>query len=555
MKNTTRFLFIIFLFFYTGCIQRFSKEEILMQKETLKSKILEKVNKSVNIYILPFENNSKDKEIDYLSTAIQNSLYEFLYFLEYENAYIPFEVNSTPLTKDIEDIVIKKDSYFYKYATNFNTRLTQYSISYSNYVTTEIITTSNKIETQKGKKKIVQWKQENITNYITNTITNYSVSNIVNTNIATLPKENFLYILSNEIPDLTNEASYLKINVSNIESSSNLTLLSNIIYYTIGGSYKVEEKKKTGTKIINIEIILSNFVLSTSSSNLNIKKFNISAREDSIQENLWGFIKEVRKMVLNKPVGDIIVTSNPEDVSVYVDGIFIGKTPLYFPSIVAKKHRFTFSKQEYHNLVVEGEIKPNITNYIFKDLKKKSVGGILKITSNPSNSKVFLESQYVGNTPLVISNLPLQMQQRIIIHPRETNFVPSYYTIILNNTNEIVEIDSRLNKTLGYPEYVKKLMWGLDFLSWGITTSILGLSIYSHYLGEYFKDRYFSLQKEYDRINYSYYENMSKTYLNFFVISGVISTGLTAFALQTEEINLGFNIERNLFFASISLKY
>jgi len=80
-------------------------------------------------------------------------------------------------------------------------------------------------------------------------------------------------------------------------------------------------------------------------------------------------------------------------------------------------------------------------------------------------------------------------------------------------------------------------------------------SLCGEYLGEYYKDRYFSLQKEYDRINYSYYENMSKTYLNFFIISGVISTGLTAFALQTEEINLGFNIERNLFFASISLKY
>ncbi|MEJ5284117.1 MAG: PEGA domain-containing protein [Brevinematia bacterium] len=527
----------ILLIFLSSCINinRFSKEEIDKERTEIKSKITKQ--EILYIQIERFKNDSQVKEIDYLSNAIVDLLIQYLSFFENESAFLPLKISYTNIGKEIS-----KNSYFYKYITNINTQLTQFSTNISQSITNIEIIETNTVKQRN--RTLVEYKR--ITNIITNEITNLSASNIIETNLPFLTEENFYLMVSNEFPEIENEIKNLRIVIST-NAITNEKYIS-----TIKGSYKIsKESKASGPKIIEIEIDTINFLTTT-----NTNSYKITSREDVLNENIIQFIKPYRKFILNKPTGDITINSQPEDVDIYINGIFLGKTPLYFPAIESKTHKITFSKEGYKRTTLKYNLKENITNVIFYNLEETKTGGIIKINSTSSNARVFINSNYKGKTPLVVSNLNLFDTHRVVVYPEETNLEPFYYNFTLTKPDENIDITASFKTYTGNTEMFKKTMWGLAFTSWGLTLAFVGLDIYSHYLSEYHKDQYYSYKKTEDNYYFQYYAYMSQIYYNYFLFSTVLSMGMTALALNSEDIYLGiYSSDNKTFVATLNLRF
>ncbi|MCX7821423.1 MAG: PEGA domain-containing protein [Brevinematales bacterium] len=529
--------FFILFFFFSACINvsKFSKEDIEQEKNIIKSKIAKE--EILYIQVKEFKNESQVKEIDYLSNAIPDLIIQYLFLFENENAYLPLKIKYTNIASDIS-----KNSYFFKYLTNIVTTITQFSTNISREISNiELIETN--ILKQKNK-NILEFKT--ITNILTNEVTNIKISNIMETNLPILTEKNFYLMISNEFPELENEITALKIVLSKTE-------ITNSIYSSIiTGKYKIsKDSKASGPKMLEIEINTTNFLTST-----NVTSYKITSREDTLNENIILFIKPYRKFILNKPTGDLIINSSPEEVDVYINGIFLGKTPLYFPSIESKAHKITFSKEGYKRTTMKYIIQENKTNLIFYDLEENKTGGKIKIDSTISNSRVFINSIYKGKTPLTVSNLTLFDTHRVVVYPPDTNLSPFYYNFILNKADEDIEINASFKTQIGNTETFKKTMWGLSFFSWGLTLTFVGLDVYNHYLSEYHKDQYYSYKKTEDNYYYQYYDYMSKIFYNYFLFSTMFSMGMTALALNSEDIYIGiYQLDNKTLLATVNLRF
>ncbi len=96
------------------------------------------------------------------------------------------------------------------------------------------------------------------------------------------------------------------------------------------------------------------------------------------------------------PIGDAEMTSEPVGAEVYVDGTFMGKTPLELTGLKKGKRKVRFSKKGYEERYEEVEIVP---------LKKASLHGILeglygglKVTSKPEGASVYVNGAKKGQT-------------------------------------------------------------------------------------------------------------------------------------------------------------
>ncbi len=251
------------------------------------------------------------------------------------------------------------------------------------------------------------------------------------------------------------------------------------------------------------------------------------------------FLKETRNFILNRPTGDVIINTEPDDANVYYDGVFIGKSPLYYPAIPAGKHQFSFLKQGFQHTVIQADIIKGKTNIITKSIEKMRVGGIVHINSTPTNANVFVDSYYIGNTPLVLSNLTMETYHRVKIQSQETNRQPFYHSFIIKNPDQQHYINASFSEYEGSPNWLRKTLWYSTYAAWGITLGFVGLNIYSHYMQEHYLDLYFSSKDTAYLDKAAYYAALYDASSTWGIISGLVSLGFTAFALYHEEVYLG----------------
>lgn len=99
-----------------------------------------------------------------------------------------------------------------------------------------------------------------------------------------------------------------------------------------------------------------------------------------------------------KPLtGKFKIDTKPSGAEVRIDGKLLGKTPFFSKEILAKKQKLTIALEGYNSYEPTVEIKPEKQI----DLGVVSFAGQLKIDSNPSEARVFIDDRDVGFTPLV----------------------------------------------------------------------------------------------------------------------------------------------------------
>jgi hypothetical protein len=157
-----------------------------------------------------------------------------------------------------------------------------------------------------------------------------------------------------------------------------------------------------------------------------VEILNVRAGHYKIKMNLPGFMpwQDVvdlsdgqNKTVhanLNKVVpdkGDFLIDSDPPGALIFIDSHHHGATPNYIKEITTGSHQITLKLKGYN------DVTRYVTIYSGKNpdiLEKLSIKGPIRprtgnisIDTFPSNAEIYLDSTFVGLTPLVLKNTPV----------------------------------------------------------------------------------------------------------------------------------------------------
>ncbi len=541
----------LLLLFFCSCTPGIVRDEQERQRNNLSKAILNSFTNRYTIIIYPFRNLTHEEDLDYLTNALPDMIESHLKPIEYETSFIPFESVDFSLNSNVVNLAEATNSIFSNYLLLQPALITQYNAVTSIGKIETIIKTNSPVSNILPISN--QISGAIITNTITNLITNMIVTNTIHTNLPKLIRENYMSLVITEFTELTNSICFMPIDV--IKSgdlisnaiSSNITksitnILTNVItniitnnYCEVRGNYSLLEKRE-GPNQLKVEMKVTFFMKETNSIDM-----EISGREDKLSDRVFDFVKPVRSFCLNRDTGDVIIDSKPEEASIYYDGIFIGKTPLYYPSIPGGKHIFSLLKQGFAQVVVKADIITNRTNLIFKPIEQIQTGGIVSIKSEPTNALVYIDSSYEGNTPLVLTNLTIETLHRLTIETADSNYYPFYNTFTLHNSNYQYEIDAFLNKTQGTPLWERRLIWYGVYAGWGATLFCVSLNIYADYEQQYYLDQYYNAGNT-NAINYyNFYNQLYHASMTWGIIAGIATMGLTCYALYNEEVYLGLN--------------
>ncbi|GAB6102214.1 hypothetical protein JCM16138_14370 [Thermococcus atlanticus] len=115
-----------------------------------------------------------------------------------------------------------------------------------------------------------------------------------------------------------------------------------------------------------------------------------------------GEIKNV-SVTLVPLFGYLSITSNPSGAEVYIDGSYIGTTPINDYKLSTGQHEVKLAKEGYHEYLKIVTIQPSETTGLNAELSM--IKGTLKISSIPSRAKVYIDGSYAGETPLDYYNV------------------------------------------------------------------------------------------------------------------------------------------------------
>jgi hypothetical protein len=110
--------------------------------------------------------------------------------------------------------------------------------------------------------------------------------------------------------------------------------------------------------------------------------------------------------------GSIRVTSNPSSTSVYLNGVYYGKTPITIPRLEPGSHDIELQKPGYLEQSHEIFIYAGDEQQIFYSLQPDPAPttGQIDVTTTPGNVEIYLDDRYEGLTGadgiLVIPNIP-----------------------------------------------------------------------------------------------------------------------------------------------------
>jgi len=293
----------------------------------------------------------------------------------------------------------------------------------------------------------------------------------------------------------------------------------------------------------------------------------VKAKEDQIPFALLNWLKYFHATIINRPYTVIRIDTNPKDTLIYLNGFFIGKTPLIYPTVPIGEQRITFIKDGYNREEILVDILPNQTNSVNFNLRTMEAGGIIKITSSLPSAEVYLNSQYKGLAPLTISNLTLNTKYRVEILNPDANLTSNrnsvYKSFVLTSQKNDIVFDAKFKTyETTYRTAAQKGLLAGTYISWLSTIAILGASVYTQA-----RAKELEALAATEGISVDLKSNYTQESEQFFVasqatlytaIAGVIiSSGIMGWYLYSKEIYLGLDFEQRPqeWYANFKLKF
>ncbi len=295
------------------------------------------------------------------------------------------------------------------------------------------------------------------------------------------------------------------------------------------------------------------------------KPFNlvVDVEEKDIPIAMKEWLKYFHALIVNRPYTTLIVDTDPEDTLVYLNGVYIGNTPLVYPVAPIGEQRIAFIREGFNREEVFTEILPNQTNNISYKLQSLNTTGVMRVTSSLPDAEVYVNSLYKGQTPVVISNLALNEKYRVeILNPKanlSSNRNSVYRNIKLTEDKPSIDIDAQFKDfETTYRTPAQKNLLIATYISWFSTAALLGGSVYSQYRYKEALDLY-----TIDSSSETYYTDMVsynvayQATLYSAIAAAVLSTGLMGWYFYSKEVYLGMDVDpvKNEWYAKFKLEF
>ncbi len=136
--------------------------------------------------------------------------------------------------------------------------------------------------------------------------------------------------------------------------------------------------------------------------------------------------------------GILNIRSNPPSAGVYIDGEYVGDTPISV-SVLPGEHRVEVTKPGYSDYVKDVNISPLTSETLNASLEP--VEGVLRVNSEPSGAEVYINGEHSGKTPLSIELSP----GRYNVTLKKEGY-REYTTRVEVKAGEITSINAKLEK-------------------------------------------------------------------------------------------------------------
>ncbi len=111
-------------------------------------------------------------------------------------------------------------------------------------------------------------------------------------------------------------------------------------------------------------------------------------------------VKETTKTIKRKKIGSIMVKSEPSYATIYLDGESIGITPAIIRQILPGTYEVNVKMEGYDNWKKTVKVASGKETSLNAILQGKN--GLIIVESEPTNARIFVDSDYIGVTPAEI---------------------------------------------------------------------------------------------------------------------------------------------------------
>lgn len=300
----------------------------------------------------------------------------------------------------------------------------------------------------------------------------------------------------------------------------------------------------------------------------------INVPEPNIPIAITEWLKYFHALIVNRPYTALRVQSNPPGTLVYLNGFYIGTTPLIYPTAPIGAQRVAFLKDGYNREEIFVDILPNQTNSLTYTLQSLNNTGTLAVTASIPDAEIYINSQYKGIAPLIISNLTLDQRYRVeILNPKSdlsSNRNSVYTDITLTEQKSSITFDAQFKDfETNYRTRKQKALLAATYVSWFATIGLMGASIYTQYRFKEAEDLLNAFgtpdpnnaaqvaQHNKYRQDVTTYAVASQATLYSSIAAALLSTGIMGWYLHSKEIYLGLDVnpEKNEWYAKFKLKF
>lgn len=136
---------------------------------------------------------------------------------------------------------------------------------------------------------------------------------------------------------------------------------------------------------------------------------------------------------LEMPTDVAIITMDADDeTDVYIDGSFM-KRGTWSGELTSGQHNIVYKKQYYHD--AKRTITVEVDQSATYSLNPEPIYGEMKLSTEPSEAKVFIDGNYYGTTPININNLIIGPHQ---VTFENTNCAPLTTTFLLEQGKQLI---------------------------------------------------------------------------------------------------------------------
>ncbi|MBN8221933.1 MAG: PEGA domain-containing protein [Spirochaetes bacterium] len=173
----------------------------------------------------------------------------------------------------------------------------------------------------------------------------------------------------------------------------------------------------------------------------------LSQTTDADEQELVAGVNRLINPVRAKLTGDryasLNITTNPGRASVYLDGQFLGKTPLKYSYLVPGKYELVLKLDRYEMARHPVDAKVGETFSNSYDLALAKAIGTIEVESDPQGAKIYLDADYKGTTPMKIENVPAGTYRVHVLNPDKGEI---YKSVTISEKSPVAKVSGSLSE-------------------------------------------------------------------------------------------------------------